>query len=91
MPKVVSITPKEKDEDTGCHAAQGTQVLLDDGSYLQGVTKVTLVAEVGELWKAVIEVHPLNQKQIDALLVGVNVDETTETAKQTTGDDTEGK
>lgn len=67
MTKVVSIVPAQSNSD-GCHRANGTRVLLSDGSELKGVAKVTLVAEVGELWKAIIEVHPTNQQQINALL-----------------------
>lgn len=73
MPKVVSIIPKSKDKDTGAHSVQGTQVLLDDGKKLEGVCKVTLVAEAGAIWKAIIEVYPTNQKQIDALVSDVKV------------------
>jgi hypothetical protein len=73
MAKVVSIIPSHKDSDTGVHVAQGTKVLLDDGSYLQGINSITLKAEVGQPWKAVIEVHPTNQKQIDALVEELKV------------------
>lgn len=73
MPKVVSIIPFEKDSDTGAHKANGTKVLLDDGSYLQGVQKITLVAKVGGLWGAIIEVMPTNQQQISAELQAVHV------------------
>lgn len=68
MPKVVSIIPSEKDDDSGAHLTRGTKILLDDGSYLQGVVKVVLVAESNNLWKAIIEVHPTNQQQIDAVI-----------------------
>lgn len=68
MPKVVSIIPSEKDDDSGAHLTRGTKILLDDGSYLQGVVKVVLVAESNDLWKAIIEVHPTNQQQIDAVI-----------------------
>lgn len=73
MPKVVSIIPSEKDNDSGAHLTRGTKILLDDGSYLQGVVKVVLVAESNNLWKAIIEVYPTNQKQIDALIKDVKV------------------
>ena len=68
MPKVVSVIPKIKSDDGRFHQAQGTQVLLDDGSYLEGVTKIMLVAEVGKPWKAILEVIPINQEQINAVL-----------------------
>jgi len=73
MTKVVSIIPPQKDDDTGPHKAQGTRVLLDDGSRLEGVKKVTLVAEAGDVWKAIIELSPVNQKQIDALIEEIQV------------------
>ncbi len=73
MPKVVSIVPKIKSDDGRFHLTQGTQVLLDDGSCLEGVTKITLVAEVGMPYKAIIEVLPTNQKQIDAVLSDLKI------------------
>lgn len=63
--------------------------MLDDGSRLEGVTKVTLVAEVGSVWKAIIEVNPINQLQIDAQLSELKVNETPKTPNQTAGDDTQ--
>lgn len=71
MPRVASIIPPEsKGSLTLCN---GTKVLLDNGEYLQHVNKITLVAEPGQPWKAVIEVHPTNQEQIDALLNDLKV------------------
>ncbi|WP_151859401.1 hypothetical protein [Acinetobacter nosocomialis] len=71
MPRVASIIPPEsKGSLTLCN---GTKVLLDNGEYLQHVNKITLVAEPGQPLKAVIEVHPTNQEQIDALLEDVEV------------------
>ena len=75
MPKVVSVIPKIKSGDGRFHQTKGTQVLLDDGSYLEGVTKITLVAEVGKPWKAILEVIPTNQEQIDAVLDELHVAE----------------
>lgn len=89
MPKVLSIIPKLKESEQGAHSAHGTQVLLDDGSRLEGVTKVTLVAEVGNVWKAIIEVNPINQLQIDAQLSELKVNETPKTSNKTAGDDTQ--
>lgn len=89
MPKVLSIIPKLKESERGAHSAHGTQVLLDDGSRLEGVTKVTLVAEVGSVWKAIIEVNPINQLQIDAQLSELKVNETPKTSNKTAGDDTQ--
>ncbi|MHA3078791.1 hypothetical protein [Acinetobacter sp. ANC 5502] len=86
MAKVVSVIPSHKDDDTNAHAAWGTKVLLDDGSRLEGVHKITLVAEAGEVWKAIIEVYPKNQKQIDALIEEIQVinHEATDTQAKTT-------
>lgn len=71
MPRVASIIPPDsKGSLTLCN---GTQVLLDNGEYLQHVNKITLVAEPGQPWKAIIEVHPTNQEQIDALLSDLKV------------------
>lgn len=71
MPKVASIIPPESKGKLTL--SQGTKVLLDNGEYLQHVNKITLVAEPGQPWKAVIEVHPINQGQIDALIKDVVV------------------
>lgn len=73
MTRVVSIIPSHKDSETGVHVVQGTKVLLDDGSYLQGINSITLKAEAGKPWVAVIEVYPINQKQIDALVEELKV------------------
>ncbi len=69
MAKVVSIIPP-KDGRSGTRV-QGTKVLLDNGEYLDCINKITLVAEPMEQWKAIIEVYPSNQAQIDAILADV--------------------
>jgi hypothetical protein len=56
--KVATIIPGGKAEGSGVHLAQGTKVVLSDGSELIGVTGITLRAEAGGIWKAVIEVYP---------------------------------
>jgi len=92
MAKVVSIIPPRKEVIAGVHRANGTKVLLDDGSYLEGVKSITLKAEVGQPWKAIIEVYPTNQKQIDALVEELRVvqyGEVTNSTEQTTGHDTQ--
>ncbi|AUX84873.1 hypothetical protein C3F34_01480 [Acinetobacter sp. ACNIH2] len=73
MARVVSIIPPLKEGNKHAHLAQGTKVLLDDGSYLEGVMSITLKAEVDQPWKAIIEVYPTNQKQIDALVEELKV------------------
>lgn len=68
MTKVVSIIPS-KGGRSGTRV-QGTKVLLDNGEYLRCVSKVTLIADMDHgLWKAVLEVFPTNQQQIDAVLL----------------------
>lgn len=71
MPRIVSIIPPESKGTATL--STGTKVLLDNGEYLQHVNKITLVAEPGQPWKAIIEVHPTNQEQIDALLTDLEV------------------
>ncbi|HHQ1452598.1 TPA: hypothetical protein ACSIOL_000516 [Acinetobacter baumannii] len=71
MPRIVSVIPPKDDSDIT--KAQGTKILLDNGEYLRHVHKITLVAEPESPWKAIIEVHPSNQEQINALLADVEV------------------
>ncbi|WP_171407487.1 hypothetical protein [Acinetobacter sp. 2JN-4] len=73
MPKIVSVIPPSIDGQRSTKVL-GTKVLLDNGEYLQGVTKVTLIADPGEgVWKAIIEVTPVNQHQIDAVMSDIIV------------------
>lgn len=53
----VTIVPPEKG-GAGAMMAQGTKVLTADGQEITGVTKVVLSAAVGELWEAVVHLHP---------------------------------
>ncbi len=71
MPRIVSVIPPK--DDSNITKAQGTKILLDNGEYLRCVHKITLVAEVDSPWKAIIEVYPSNQEQINALLADVEV------------------
>ncbi|MDC5277653.1 hypothetical protein OHX04_06645 [Acinetobacter baumannii] len=71
MPRIVSVIPPKDDSDIT--RAQGTKILLDNGEYLRHVHKITLVAEPESPWKAIIEVYPSNQEQINALLADVEV------------------
>lgn len=66
MPKIVSVIPP-KGHNNITHS-QGTTVLLDNGEYLNCINKITLVCEPRKPWKAIIEVYPSNQEQIDAVL-----------------------
>ncbi|HHP8252892.1 TPA: hypothetical protein ACSIYJ_003514 [Acinetobacter baumannii] len=71
MPRIVSVIPPK--DDSSITKAQGTKILLDNGEYLRHVHKITLVAEPESPWKAIIEVYPSNQEQINALLADVEV------------------
>ncbi|USU94149.1 hypothetical protein [Acinetobacter pittii] len=71
MVRIVSVIPPK--DDSNITKAQGTKILLDNGEYLRCVHKITLVAEVEAPWKAIIEVYPQNQDQIDAVLADLKV------------------
>ncbi|MDC4550019.1 hypothetical protein NQ784_03775 [Acinetobacter baumannii] len=71
MPRIVSVIPPK--DDSNITKTQGTKILLDNGEYLRHVHKITLVAEPESPWKAIIEVYPQNQEQIDALLSDLKV------------------
>ncbi|MCZ6920296.1 MULTISPECIES: hypothetical protein [Acinetobacter calcoaceticus/baumannii complex] len=71
MPRIVSVIPPK--DDYNITKTQGTKILLDNGEYLRHVHKITLVAEPESPWKAIIEVYPQNQEQINALLTDIEV------------------
>lgn len=71
MPRIVSVIPPK--DESNITKTQGTKILLDNGEYLRHVHKITLVAEPDSPWKAIIEVYPSNQEQINALLADVEV------------------
>lgn len=71
MVRIVSVIPPK--DDSNITKAQGTKILLDNGEYLRCVHKITLVAEAEAPWKAIIEVYPQNQEQIDAVLADLKV------------------
>lgn len=75
MPRVVSVipVPNTSGRKNSIQVVNGTKVLLDDGSYLENIQKITLVAEVDEPWRAIIELTPKNQEQIDAILSDLKV------------------
>ncbi|MGQ8875949.1 hypothetical protein ACUTR7_00455 [Delftia sp. NA_296.1] len=75
-PKVLRIVPGQRDS-TGAHAAMGTRIFCGDQE-VSHVTKLTLVAEVGGIWKAAIECAVI-PPEVDALHEGeVNVVEVTD-------------
>lgn len=53
--KALRIVPAPPREGCIAHSTMGTQVLTPEGAPVPGITKVTLIAEVGEPWRAVIE------------------------------------
>lgn len=93
MPRVVSVIPAPNPLKTNSvQLCNGTKVLLDDGSYLENIQKITLIAEVDQPWRAIIELTPKNQEQIDAILSDLKVvdgHETSKTTDQATGNHTE--
>ncbi|WP_134943234.1 hypothetical protein [Pseudomonas syringae] len=66
--RVATIVPGPQESPNAPHLANGTKVILSDGSELSGVTGVTLRADVGGLWKATIEVYP---HEVPTLMVEV--------------------
>lgn len=44
--------------------AYGTKVLLEDGSELEGVTKIVLTATPGDMWKAEIHCYALAEQVV---------------------------
>jgi len=55
--QTVTVIPPEPGE-TGVSRSQGTRVVLADGTELGKVTKITLVAEINEVWRGTIELMP---------------------------------
>jgi hypothetical protein len=52
--RIVAPAPSE----IGLTRTQGTKVLLEDGSELEGVYRIVLRAEVNDIWTAEIHCHP---------------------------------
>ena len=55
---VVTILPPPNQRPGSAQLAQGTKVMLSDGSELTGVTAVTLTASAAGVWQATITVLP---------------------------------
>ena len=55
---VVTILPPPNQSPGSIQPAQGTKVMLSDGSELARVHSVELKAEAGGAWKAIITVSP---------------------------------
>jgi len=52
---IVSIIPRQR-EDAGPTITNGTEVRLADGTKLEGVTRIELIAETNSVWRARIDV-----------------------------------
>lgn len=57
MKQTLLIVPREIEDHTKPQPTQGTRVMFEDGSEVAGVERITLVAEINELWKATITTH----------------------------------
>ena len=53
MHKLISIVPAEPKEN-GLTPCQGTRVLDAEGNPIPGITRIELIAEVNEVWRAVL-------------------------------------
>jgi hypothetical protein len=66
MRKLVQIVPMPA-EPSGLVVTSGTKVMID-GKELEGVTKIVLLAEPNDIWKAEIHCH-VNMQPMNALAV----------------------
>ena len=71
---VVTILPPPSQSPGSIQMAQGTKVMLSDGSELARVHSVELKAEAGGAWKAIITVHPEIIQPVNAEVEIVEVD-----------------
>ncbi|ANF84631.1 hypothetical protein A7J50_1192 [Pseudomonas antarctica] len=72
---VVTIMPPPNQKPGQAQMAQGTKVMLSDGSELTGVTGVTLTASAGGVWEATITVLPeiIQPVSAEARIVEVDI------------------
>ena len=73
---VVTILPPPNQKPGQAQMAQGTKVMLSDGSELTGVTAVTLTASAGGVWEATITLLPEIIQPVNAEAHIVEVDVT---------------
>ena len=73
---VVTILPPPNQKPDSAQMAQGTKVMLSDGSELTGVTGITLKANAGGVWEATITVLPKIIQPVNAEVNIVEVDVT---------------
>lgn len=74
---VVTILPPPSQKPDQAQMAQGTKVILSDGSELAGVTSVALSAKAGGVWEATITLLPKIIQPVNAEAHIVEVDITT--------------
>lgn len=74
--KIVTVVPGPKNHD-GIHTAQGTKVMLSDGSELERVHEVTLNASVGGMWTANITVAIERAPEVTAIDLSLRCSDTT--------------
>lgn len=73
---VLTILPPPNQKPGQAQMAQGTKVMLSDGSELTGVTAVTLTASAGGVWEATIRLLPEIIQPVNAEAHIVEVDVT---------------
>lgn len=77
--------------DNNKHSAKGTRVRLSNDMYLGGVMDLSLNGNQGDMWTVDVTVRThITNEQVLELFGKIGHGKATETAKQTTGDDTEG-
>ena len=73
-------------------SAQGTRVRLSNGMYLGNVQDLSLNANGGDMWTVDVTVRThITNEQVLELFGKIEHGKAATTAKQTSGDDTEGK
>lgn len=84
---VVTILPPPNQKPGSAQMAQGTKVMLSDGSELTGVTSVTLKASAGGVWEATITVLPeiIQPVTAEARIVEVDVTDLQSQSRQHAG------
>jgi hypothetical protein len=71
MSNIISIVPPAAKTADSPTMTQGTVVLLADGTKLEGVTRVELIAETNDVWRARIDCV-VHVDRLDGLLAEIN-------------------
>lgn len=67
--KILTVVPAPKAEESQAHRVMGTEVLLSDGSRLEGVRRIELVADIERgVWVIRIEAQLMKAPSICAEL-----------------------